>query len=139
MFMRTLPFRGVPPRGSIQDLLAQEMLLRERRKTVSQQSYLGRIIAAGMQLPEATFRLWTSLFEMEIFQENYSPSTVEAKSAALQTLLSSIDQQQHGRVRMFDKLNKLNMSEEDLRPSTAEERERFKRKLRRRHLQTRKS
>lgn len=132
--MRTLPFRGVPPRGSLQDLVVQEMLVRERRKTVSGQVYLGRIIAAGMKLPEPLFQLWTSLYGMEVHQENYTPGTVEAKEYALRTLKEGKDKQIHGRVRMFDKLNRLNMSEDDMRPITAEERERFKRRLRQRHL-----
>ena len=137
MFMRTLPFRGVPPRGSMQDRITQEMLLRERRRNVSEQVYLGRIIAAGMQMPESLFQLWTSLFAMEVHQENYLPDVAKDKVLALQTLRQNSEQKTKGRIRMFEKLNRLNMSEADMLPITPQERELFLRKLRRRHIKKR--
>jgi len=137
MFMRTLPVRGVPPRGSIQDMVAQEMLVRERRKNVSEQVYLGRIIAAGMQLPEPMFQLWTSLFALEVHQESYTPGTVKEKKLALRTLTKHVEQNTKGRIKMFEKLNRLNMTETDMQPITPAEREIFLRKLRARHLKKR--
>jgi len=111
--------------------------MRERRKNISEHVYLGRIIAAGMQLPEPLFQLWTSLFAMEVHQENYSPGSVKAKEFALDALKENVEQQTEGRVRMFEKLNRLNMSEADMQPITHAEREIFRRKLRRRHLTAR--
>lgn len=137
--MRTLPFQGVPPRGSLRDLVAQEMLIRERRKNVSEHVYLGRIIAAGMQLPESLFQMWTSLFAMEVHHENYSPGTVKEKEFALNTLREHVEQHTKGRVDMFKKLNRLNISEDEMRPVTPAEREIFRRRLRRRHLRERKN
>jgi len=108
--------------------------MRERRKTVSENVYLGRILASGMKLPEALFQLWTSLFSMEVYQENYSPGTVEAKQFALKTLANSTQQSTKGRVAMFQRIQQLTASESDLRPVTVAEREIYKRKLRRRFL-----
>jgi hypothetical protein len=115
-------------------LVAQELLMRERRKTVSEQVYLGRIIAVGMHLPETLFQLWTSLFSMEVYQENYSPGTVEAKQFALKTLTDATTANGQGRVAMFEKIHKMTVSDEDMRPITPAEREIYKRKLRRRFL-----
>lgn len=134
MFLRTLPHQGVPLRGSLPDRVAQALLTRERHKKVSEHAYLGRIIAAGMKLPNSSFQLWTSLLAMEIYQENYSAATLEAKKVALKTLSTAPDTKKATQKRMFDRLNELSMTENELRPITPAERERFKRKLRRRFL-----
>jgi hypothetical protein len=110
--MRTIPGDGLPPRGSVQDRIACEMLIRERRREVQSQIYLARIQAAGLQIPEKIFRLWTTLYAMEVTHENYA------------------------RERSFQRLEALTADDADLRPLSAAEVEEFRRKLRRRHIQT---
>jgi hypothetical protein len=91
-------------------------------------------MASGMLLPERMFKLWTSLFSLEIYQENYTAETIQAKQDALQILEERTKTQTKSRVRMFRKLQRLEVTDEGLRPITPKEIELYKRKLRRRHL-----
>lgn len=124
----------MPARGSLQDRVICEVLTREKRRHISENVYLGRILAAGMQLPEQVFQLWTALLTMEVSQENYFPGTSEAKKVALRALTEGVKEHSDKRVHMFKKLHKLTVGEDDLRPASPEEKEAFRRKLRRRHL-----
>lgn len=128
---------GMPARGSIRDRIASEMLYRERRSKVTGLSYIGRLLSTTLNLPEATFRLWTTLLNLEITQENYSPETVEEKKKAIEILDQNKSEDKNKNVRVFEKLRKLTVDEDDLRPASPEEIELLKRKLRKRHVRTR--
>ncbi len=134
LFVRTIPTRGMPTRGSIQDRIACEMLIRDRRRTVTEHVYLARITAAGLNLPQEIFQLATSLLSMEVFQESYQPEVVKEKEYALKLIQDNVTQRHEGQVRMFNKLHKLTARESDLRPATADELEAFKRKIRQRYV-----
>ena len=124
----------MPSRGSIQDRIACEMMLRERRRSVTEDVYLARIISAGLNIPDKLFQLWTTILTMEVFQESYQPEVVKEKQYALKLIQENVTQRSEGQVRMFQKLHKLTAREDDLRPATPEEVELVKRKLRKRHL-----
>lgn len=132
--MRTLPLRGMPSAGSIQDRIACEMMLRERRRSVTEQVYLARILSAGLSIPEKLFQLWTTIVTMEVFQESYQPAVVKEKEDALKLIQENVTHKHEGQVRMLTKLQKLTAREDDLRPATPEEIEVFRRRLRKRHL-----
>jgi hypothetical protein len=134
MFVRTLPQRGVPPRGSVQDRVACEMLSRERRMTLYKSIYLGRILSATSLLPEPVFQLWTELFATQVYHESYMPSTIEVKKQALKGLESALRPDSEDRIQMFKKLQKLEAREENLRPATSDEVEEIRRRLRRQRL-----
>lgn len=134
MFLDTIKYRGMPLRGSIQDRVACEMLIRDRKQRVGQSAYLGRILAASVQLPEAQYQFLTEMLSFEIFHENYTPQIYETKQKILKTLREAPKQQEEDQERMFKALSKLDMSEEDLRPVTPVELEQYRRKLRQRKL-----
>lgn len=134
LYVRTLPLRGMPVRGSIQDRIACEMLIRERRRSITENVYLARILSAGLNLNEKLFQLWTSILSMEVFQESYQPEVVQEKAYALKLIQDSTTNRTTTQVRMFQKLNKLTARDEDLRPATPEELEAFKRRLRKQRL-----
>lgn len=101
---------------------------------MSEQIYLGRIIAASMNLPDNVFRLWTTLFSMEVSQENYSPVILEEKQKALEAMQVEDKEEHKNRVRAFSKLSKLTVDDDDLRPAAPSEIEAFRRKLRKRFV-----
>jgi tRNA A-37 threonylcarbamoyl transferase component Bud32 len=124
----------MPARGSLQDRIACEILLRERRRSVTESVYLARILSAGINLPEKLFQMWTSLLTMEVFQESYQPEVVKEKVQALKLIRENVTQTQEHQVRMFRKLHSITTSQDDLRPASPEQIEEFRRKLRRSHL-----
>lgn len=113
------------------------MLYRERKSTVTGFSYLGRLLSTALNLPEPMFRLWTTLLNLEITQENYSPETVSEKKKAIEILDQNKSDESNNRVQVFNKLRKLTVDEDDLRPATVEEIELLKRKLRKKHVRKR--
>jgi len=135
--MRTVLHRGMPDRGSIQDRIACEMIIRDRRRQVQGQMYLGRIMAASLNLPEKLFSTWTTLYSMEVFQSNYSPEVVRDKEEALKVISDIVDKKEEEHTSMLNKLDKLTVREDDLRPATAEDIERAKRRLRQRYVRPR--
>lgn len=124
----------MPVRGSIQDRIACEMLIRERRRSITESVYLARILSAGLNLNEKLFQLWTSILSMEVFQESYQPEVVQEKAHALKLMQDGTTNRTTTQVRMFQKLNRLTARDEDLRPATPEELEAFKRRLRKQRL-----
>ncbi len=133
--MRVLPSRGMPAAGSVQDLIAVEMVLRERRRALTEHSYIGRILASSLNLPEKLFQLWTSLLSLEVFQENYTPDAVNSKKATLDRISKVKEERATGNQRMFNRLHKLTAEDADLTPATPEDIERLKRKLRKKRLE----
>lgn len=127
----------MPERGSLQDRIACEMLARERRRELQGQIYLGRILAASLNLPEKVFSLWTKLYSMEVFQTNYSPDVVEDKVNALTHMEERETKSIIERNDIMKKLDKLTSRPENERPLTEQEVEELKRKLRKRHVRTR--
>jgi hypothetical protein len=113
--------------------------MRERRRKLLEQLYLGRILAAGFNIPEAVFKLLTTMLSLEITQENYLPKTVDSKKMALETLVEREKAATEENVKVFQKLQQLEVSDDDLRPATPEELEEFKRKMRQRHVKVRKT
>lgn len=83
LYMRVLPHRGMPPRGSFEDRVAQEMLLRERRRAVATEVYQAQLVAAGLRINEGLFEMWTLLYIDEISQENYQPGVNKEKRRML--------------------------------------------------------
>lgn len=134
MFLKTLPNRGVPPRGSVQDRVACEMLIRERRLTLQKSIYLGRIVTAGSMIPEPVFQLWTELFATQVYHENYMPTTIDVKKHAFEGLKSITADDFEENKQKLRNLQKLEATDEALRPSTPKEIEEIKRKLRRHRL-----
>lgn len=135
MFLDTIKYRGMPLRGSIQDRIACEMLMRDRRQQVDKFAYLGRILSASVQLPEAQYQFLTEMLSFEVFHENYSPQTFETKQKILRELKDAPKRKLNDRKRMFDALKRLEMSDDDLRPVTPVELEQYRRKLRKRKLE----
>lgn len=83
MYLRVFPHRGMPARGSFQERILQEMLLREQRQKIVVETYHGHLLAAGLGVRPELFMLWTENLIDEITQNNYVPSTIERKRAAL--------------------------------------------------------
>jgi hypothetical protein len=137
MYVRSIPTRGIPPRGSVQDRIACEMLAREQRRAVHGNVYLGRLLSLNMSIPPKLFDLWTTLYMMEVTHESYSPAAVKDKEQALKEIADREGQTQQQRVSLFSKLDALTATDEGMRPASPEEMEAVKRKLRRRHLQVR--
>jgi hypothetical protein len=132
--MRTLASRGMPARGSVQDRIACEMIRRDRRRALTEHTYVGRILASSLNLPEKLYQLWTSLLSLEIHQDNYDPMVVKDKESALKVLLDNKKEKEEGNQRMFQRLAKLTADDGDIRPATAEDLERLKRRLRAQRL-----
>ncbi len=128
--MRTLAQRGMPVAGSIQDRVACEMVTRERHRSITEHSYLGRILASSLNLPEKLFSLWTHMLSLEVSQQNYAPATFEDKRQALQRIDDARTEQKDGRVKMFKKLQKMTVPDADLQPVSAEEVEAARRRIR---------
>jgi len=131
--MRTLPVRGMPPRGSLQDRIAFEMLVREQRKSLNKEVYHARINALGLGLPLAALDLWTSWLAMEISHENYYPKSLEAKQNLLRKLAEGRRMRSADKLKYQRRLETL-VRDDDLTPATKTELEDFRRKLRGRHL-----
>ena len=134
MYLDTIKYKGLPPRGSLQDRIACEMVLRTRKQKISEHAYLGRILAAGMQLPEAQYQFLTQLLSMEINHDNYSPSTSALKTQILGMITEEKTGEARQRNSMVSALERLEVKEEDLRPLTPAEVESYKRQLRKAKL-----
>lgn len=137
--MRTLPTRGLPPRGSAQDLIATEMIRRERTLKVAEHSYTASILKLGLNIPDKIFQIWTDLLAAEVFQDSYSPHMIRAQQKALEGFSSKKRQEETNRRQIFNKLAKLEVKSDALRTATPQEREEFKLKLRRLRMQTQKN
>jgi hypothetical protein len=87
-----------------------------------------------MGLPDAHYRLLTELLAFEVFHENYSPATLQTKKRVLHSIKAEEVVKVRDRERMFKALQKLNVSDKDLRPATPEELEMAKRRLRKARL-----
>jgi hypothetical protein len=90
-------------------------------------------LAAGSQLPESVFRLWTTLLTLEVNQENYFPNTVNEKKNALTILEESGQKELELRQNTLKKVENLTVKGTD-RPATAEEKEAYLRFLRQRAI-----
>jgi len=133
--MRTLPSRGMPPRGSVQDLIASEMVQRERRREIASQQYVARLLQAGLGISDKIFSVWTDLYSLEVFQDNYSPTTMALQKAVLEDLDKKKKKDIGTRDRMLGKVAKLEVKTDSIRSASKEEREAFREKLRRKRLQ----
>jgi hypothetical protein len=134
MYVRTIPIRGVPARGSVQDRIAGEMLAREQRRAVHGHVYLGRLLSATMAIPPKLFDMWTTLYTMEVTHESYSPGAIKDKERVLHEITVSKSQSEQQQKSVFSKLDSLTVEDADLRPVTPAELENMRRKMRRRHL-----
>lgn len=81
--MRIFPHRGMPARGSFQERILQEMLLREQRKQIAIETYHGHLLAAGLAIKPELFGLWTENLIDEITHSNYAAATIARKKKAL--------------------------------------------------------
>lgn len=81
--MRIFPHRGMPARGSFQERILQEMLLREQRKEIVVATYHGHLLAAGLGIRPELFSLWTDTLCDEISHNNYTAETIARKKRAL--------------------------------------------------------
>jgi hypothetical protein len=130
--MRVLPHRAMPPRGSFQDRVVQEMLLRERRRSVVTSVYHARLIAAGLGVRSDLFDLWTMLYVDEVTHENYQPDVVKQKRGMLDafTTRRRVDQQLVQRAESYTV-----KSSKDLLPYSKEQIEAIKTKMRKKALE----
>jgi len=124
----------MPARGSIQDRIACEVMIRERRRAITEHVYLARVISSGLNISDRLFQMWTHMLSMEVFQESYQPEVVKEKEYALKLIQENVTQKTEHNTRMFRKLQSLTARDPDLRKPTPEEVEEFQRKLRRRFL-----
>jgi len=83
MLLRIFPHRGLPARGSFEDRVIQEMLLREQRRQIAVETYHGHLLAAGLGVRPELFALWTENLVDEITHNNYVAATIERKKRAL--------------------------------------------------------
>jgi len=83
MYLRIFPHRGMPARGSFQERILQEMLLREQRKQIAIETYRGHMLAAGLGVRPELFRLLTENMVDEITHNNYVDATIERKRKSL--------------------------------------------------------
>lgn len=126
--MRVLAQRGIPPRGSFQDGIAQEMLIRERRQTIAATVYHAQLIAAGLNLPPPILDAWTMLYIDEVTHDNYQPKVVRQK----RSMLAAFDKKKvEERARVARVEDYTVNTREDLRPYTPGELEKIRAKLRR--------
>ncbi len=134
MYLNTLAYAGLPPRGSIQDRVACEMLFRMRRRKLGEVAYLGRIMSAATMLPESQYRFLTQLLSLEIFQENYMPSIIDFKHDLINQLHAQRTEDRSSNDRLVKAAQRLEFTESGLRPTTDKELEEYRRKLRNIHL-----
>lgn len=132
MFMRVMSHRGMPPRGSFQDRIAQEMLLRERRRDIATSIYQAQLVAAGLRIPGPLFDAWTMLYIDEITHDNYQPRVVKEKRRMLDAFDKKKVQERSHVARVEDYTVN---TREDLRPYTPGELDKLRSKLRKRTLQ----
>lgn len=84
MYLLIFPHRGMPARGSFQERILQEMLLRKQRKEIAIETYRGELLAAGLGVNPASFHLLTENMVDEITHNNYVDATIERKRKTLQ-------------------------------------------------------
>lgn len=84
MYLRIFPHRGMPARGSFQERILQEMLLRDQRKQIAIETYRGQMLAAGLGVRPELFALYTENLIDEITHNNYVEATIERKKKSLQ-------------------------------------------------------
>ena len=107
------------------------MLLRERRRAVVASVYQARLIAAGLNIREEIFDLWTMLYVDEVSHENYQPTVVRQKRSMLDAFTS------HRKVdhSLVQRANSYTVaSSKDLQPYSKEELRQLRDKLRKRTL-----
>lgn len=76
----TLRARGVSlsPRGSVQDLVLQEVVQRERFEDYQKHMFLGTIMAGIFGINQQVFTKARELLELAIFQTAYDPQAIRA-------------------------------------------------------------
>lgn len=129
MYMRVFPGRGMPRRGSLQDVVVQEMLYREQRKEIHQNVFLGQLLAAGLNIPQGLFQAWSDMYADEVTQDNYNPKVLAFKRS-LQKLLNQEDTRELDLVRRVQSFEIT--SHEQLLPASKADIERAKEILRKR-------
>lgn len=131
LYMRVLPNRGMPPRGSFQDRIAQEMLLRERRCTIATQVYQAQLVAAGLGL-QGAFDIWTMLYIDEVSHENYQPGVNKEK----RRMLDAFTSQKRVEKNLVERVDSYSIqSTRDMQPYTKGELEKIRKQIRKRVLQ----
>lgn len=84
MYLRIFPHRGMPARGSFQERILQEMLLREQREKIAIETYRGNLLAAGLGVRFELFQLLTENLVDEITHNNYVDATIDRKRKSLE-------------------------------------------------------
>lgn len=87
-------------------------------------------MSAATLLPEGQYRFLAEMLAMEIFQENYTPSTIDFKHNVIKEIHKQRSSASNEQKKMIEAAKRLEIKEEDLRPLTPAEQEEFKRKLR---------
>lgn len=128
--MSTIASKGLPPRGSLQDRIVCEMLFRMRRRRMAEVTFIGRILAASTLLPENQYQFLADMLAMEVFQENYTPKTVQFKKNLIQAIDKRKKDQTDETKRSVEAAKRLDIKEEDFRPLTPAELESYRRKFR---------
>lgn len=129
--MRVMPHRGMPPRESFQDRVAQEMLLRERRCAIATNVYLAQVTAAGYSLHPDLFSLFTLQYRDEVSHANYRPEVIKIKRKQL----DAYEKRKRLESEHIKRIDTYSIkSQKDLMPYTKEELQNIKQTLRMRAL-----
>ena len=107
------------------------MLIRERRREISTQTYQAQLVAAGLRISPDLFHLWTSLYVDEVSHDNYKPKVVKRKKA----MLDMFARQKRVNPDMLKRTETYTVrSAKDLKPYTPAELDVIKAKMRRRTI-----
>ena len=129
--MRVMPHRGMPPRESFQDRVAQEMLLRERRCVIATNTYLAQVTAAGYSLHPDIFAMFTLQYRDEVSHANYRPEIIKIKRKQLDEYAKR-KRLESEHIKRIDTYSI--KTQKDLMPYTKEELQSIKQTLRMRAL-----
>ncbi len=131
IFLLQLPNRAPPARGSFQDLVAQELYYRDRRRVIAEKVYEGQLLAAGLNIPQAILDAWTALYIDEVTQDNYKPSVAKSKHK----LLDAFSTQRRVEKKLIERTDSYSIQNtKDMQPYSKAELENIKAKLRKKVL-----
>ena len=105
--------RGVslPPRGSVQDDMLHEVERRNRNLRLAELRFMGRLVARGLDVPEAEVEAMLDLYTLELFQDFYRPQLI----ATLAALRKATAQRKKADLDILSKVDKFTVTDEDLR------------------------
>lgn len=107
---------AVPPRGSIQDVVLQEMVQRERFEEYQKQLYLGRMLILLMgsdttNVPQIARA--EELLELAIFQTAYDPREIRRQMEIVNTTMREEREKRLRDARLLAKVASYDQENED--------------------------